>query len=102
MRPKLSEEEKKSKHISGRVTKKDFEKINNLRGKMKPLAWLIETALRKPPRLIPEINQKAWAELARVSANLNQISKKLNQGSGELDQARAEISELRKKLIGVL
>lgn len=32
------------------------------------------------PRPIPEINQLAWAELARTAANLNQLTLHANQG----------------------
>ena len=101
-RKNLSPKLLKSKNISGRLTESDFKKIENRRGKMKPLAWLIETALRKPPRIIPPINQKAWADLGKSLGNLNQIAKHFNQGAGDLDAARAQVAELRKKLIGVL
>lgn len=65
--------------------------------------WLRTLALnRKLPRPIPEINREAWAELARVAANLNQLTRHFNQGGGDLDAAMGEVAELRNKLIGVI
>jgi len=69
--------------------------------------WIRTKALkRKLPRAIPEINRKAWADLARSLGNLNQIAKHLNQGGGDLagavatvEQIRAEVQKLRQQLI---
>ena len=71
--------------------------------------WIRTKALkRKLPRAIPEINRKAWADLARSLGNLNQIAKHLNQGGGDLPgavdqvkQIRAEVQNLRSDLLGV-
>ena len=40
-------------------------------------------ALKAPPRVVPEVNREAWAELARVSSNLNQAMAAYNK-SGNL------------------
>jgi septal ring factor EnvC (AmiA/AmiB activator) len=98
MRPKLSDEERKIKIISGRLTKIDSDEINKRRGKMKPLAWLIETALRESPTIIPELNQEAFAELGKIGKNINQIAKNFNQGNGDLARAMSEIEKVRKEI----
>jgi len=62
-------------------------------------------ALKAPPRVVPEINREAWAELARVSANLNQAMAAYNK-SGDLKAGpaikgvRDAVAALRLSMIG--
>jgi len=69
-------------------------------------AYLRGTALQAQPPKIPEINRKAWAELARLAANLNQHQHAINEGRalpGEVDltEIRAAVDGLRRELLGV-
>lgn len=65
--------------------------------------YLRAAAFETLPTPIPEINRQAWAELARVGANLNQVAKQLNEGSRLADLAGDAVEvlrELRLALIG--
>ena len=59
------------------------------------------------PPTIPQINREAWANLARVAANLNQYQQAINAGTvhghpPELIQALAElVQKLRDELLGI-
>ena len=62
-----------------------------------------------PKKRIPELNQKAYSELARSAANLNQISRNLNMlwqsgglpGLAEIEEIKLELFNFRIKLIGM-
>ncbi|MBA3002487.1 MAG: MobC family plasmid mobilization relaxosome protein [Desulfurivibrio sp.] len=60
-----------------------------------------------PRRLVvPVLNQQAWSDLARVSANLNQIAHRLHlagleAGPGpELDEISQALADFRRRLLG--
>jgi hypothetical protein len=69
--------------------------------------WLRTRALkRRLPRAIPEVNQQAWASLARVSGNLNQLARAINEGRADrpavdLAELRRLVDDLRRELIGL-
>ena len=69
--------------------------------------WLRTRALkRRLPRAIPEINREAWADLARVSGNLNQYMRAVNEGRADrpavnLAELRRLVDDLRRELIGL-
>lgn len=52
------------------------------------------------PPTIPEINRQAWANLARVAANLNQYQQAINAGTahGHLPEVIQELAGLVQKL----
>ncbi|HDR9165939.1 plasmid mobilization protein [Burkholderia vietnamiensis] len=65
--------------------------------------YLRAAAFETLPTPIPELNREAWADLARVGANLNQIAKQLNEGSRLAEMAGETLTvlrELRQALIG--
>lgn len=74
----------------------------------KPLATYIAlAALQHPlPRAVPEVNRKAYAELARVAANLNQWMHAINAGQlptvdkPMIARAIVQMRELRAALLG--
>ena len=74
---------------------------------MTPAQWLREAALsrRLPSPPVPPINREQYAELARLSANLNQLAKASNEGRAVtvndalLQRLSAETSKLRLALI---
>ena len=59
------------------------------------------------PPTIPQINREAWANLARVAANLNQYQQAINAGTvhghpPEVIQELAElVQKLRAELLGI-
>lgn len=74
---------------------------------MTPAQWLRQAALsrRLPSPPVPMINRAQYAELARLSANLNQLAKAANEGRAVtvndalLQRLSAETSKLRLALI---
>lgn len=75
---------------------------------MTPAQWLREAALsrRLPSPPVPPINREQYAELARLSANLNQLAKLANSGQpvtvadALLQRLADEVGRLRLALIG--
>lgn len=74
---------------------------------MTPTAWMRRAALSRAPlrAVVPVINRKAYAELARLAANLNQITRAANEGRVSLSPAlfellRKEVQQLRLELLG--
>ena len=75
---------------------------------MAPAQWLREAALsrRLPSPPVPAINREQYAELARLSANLNQLAKLANSGQpvavadALLQRLAGEVGRLRLALIG--
>jgi hypothetical protein len=75
---------------------------------MTPAQWLREAALsrRLPSPPVPAVNREQYAELARLSANLNQLTRLANSGQpvvvadGLLHRLAEEVSTLRLALLG--
>ncbi len=75
-----------------------------------PAQWLREAALsrRLPSPPVPAINREQYAELARLSANLNQLAHAANAGQpvmvadALLQRLAGEVGRLRLALIGVV
>ena len=71
--------------------------------------WLREAALtrRLPSPPVPEINRAQYAELARLSSNLNQLTRIANEGRNVtvnvrlLERLDVEVGRLRQALLGV-
>lgn len=76
---------------------------------MPPAQWLREAALTRnlPSPPVAPINREQYAELARLSANLNQLARLANEGDrvtvddGLLKRVATETRRLRLALIGV-
>lgn len=76
---------------------------------LSPAQWLREAALsrRLPPPPVPEINRQEYAELARLSGNLNQLTHLANSGQSVvvadalLERLSAEVRQLRQALLGL-
>ena len=76
---------------------------------MPPAQWLREAALsrRLPSPPVPAANRQQYAELARLSANLNQLAHGANIGQNVavndalLLRLAGEVSRLRLALLGV-
>ena len=75
---------------------------------MTPAQWLREAALsrRLPSPPVPPINREQYAELARLSGNLNQLAHAANIGQNVavndalLQRLAGEVGRLRLALIG--
>jgi hypothetical protein len=76
---------------------------------MTPAQWLREAALARslPSPPVAAINREQYAELARLSANLNQLAKLANEGArvtvakSLLIAIGAETTQLRLALLGI-
>lgn len=76
---------------------------------MTPAHWLREAALsrRLPSPPVAAINREQYAELARLSGNLNQLTRLANSGQNVviadalLQRLAAEVGRLRLALLGV-
>ncbi len=76
---------------------------------MSPAQWLREAALsrRLPSPPVAAVNREQYAELARLSANLNQLTRLANEGGkvtiadGLLRRMLAETKHLRSSLLGL-
>ena len=63
---------------------------------------------RRPriPRVVPEVNQAAWRDLAQALGNLNQLARHANEGRIEgdlapvLEDLRTQVVSLRAALLG--
>lgn len=92
--------------VTCRLTDAEAEHIDRVRGAITRGEWLRRAALGKLPRIVPEINREAWAELARTAANLNQYQRAVNQGQVpaapfDLVELRAQVQQLRAAMIGI-
>lgn len=104
-------EEQRRHGISCRVNDAELALIDQRRGKVSRGEWLRLAALSKPPRIVPEVNKVAWADLARAAGNLNQLARAINEGrwpveNGPSAQAtimkmRAQLDAVRASLIGL-
>ena len=74
-----------------------------------PADWLRQAGLsrRLPSPPVPAINREHYAELARLSGNLNQLTRLANSGQpvsvadGLLQRLIGEVSQLRRALLGL-
>lgn len=97
--------------IGVRVSAAEYEALRERAAHMgmTPAQYLREAALsrRLPSPPVPAVNREQYAELARLSANLNQLMRAVNSGrpvtvDAELLAAVAnEVRRLRLALIGV-
>lgn len=103
--PKPKPPEEQRRHgVSCRVNDAEISLIDQRRGKVSRGEWLRLAALSKPPRIVPEINKVAWADLARAAGNLNQLSRAINEGRWPVKDgpsAQATIMEMRAQLDAV-
>ncbi len=99
-------EEVRTNRVSVYLTDAELTDLDGRRAGVGRGAWLRRAGLDKKLRLpVPELNRQAWADLARVAANLNQAMKAINAGEVKnLDSAVVEelfdqVQRLRRELI---
>jgi hypothetical protein len=110
-RPKADPAAVRSATIGVRVSASEY---NSLRAKaahmhMSPAQWLREAALTRklPSPPVAAVNRQQYAELARLSANLNQLARLANEGrrvtiaDGLLVRLSTEARKLRLALLGI-
>lgn len=71
--------EKRQHCVSVRMNSVELDELDKRRGRMRRGTYVRQSLLGSPPPIIPEINRKAYSELARSASNLNQIALRLNQ-----------------------
>lgn len=104
-------EELRVHSVSCRLTDAELADLDERRGKVARGEWLRLAALSTPPRIVPELNATAWAELARTASNLNQLTRALHEGRWEATDAAAanaalvtlshRLQAVRAQLIGL-
>lgn len=109
-KPKQASEQRRHP-VSCRLTDAELARLDALRGQVSRGAWMRLAALGKPPRIVPEVNKVAWADLARAAGNLNQITRAINEGrlpvkdvpsvGKAVMEVRAQLNAVRGLLIGL-
>lgn len=71
-------------------------------------AYMRLAALNRLPPTIPEVNRRAWLELARLAGNLNQHQRAINEGridssisAEDIASLRGVVDALRRELVGM-
>lgn len=101
-KPLASDVKRTAAQVSIRLNAGELALLDSLRGKRARGEWMRLASLAVLPPVIPEINAKTYAELARSAGNLNQIARYLNAGKAvEAAEISAALSEFRQKLLGV-
>ncbi len=109
-RPRLDPARVRAVTIGVRVSPQELAALQTKAARMgiTPAQWLRHAALdrRLPPAPVPAVNREQYAELARLSANLNQLAWHANRGDAVnvdgdlLRRLGAEVRQLRLALIG--
>lgn len=102
--PRPNPKTKRTNRVSVYFSDSEYEVIIDKVGNKKLISdFLRNLGLGKKASrvVIPEINSKAYSELARTAANLNQVAKAINTGeSVDIDQIEKILKELRFAIIG--
>ncbi len=109
-RPKGDPAAVRASTIGVRVSPSEYAALRDKSAQMgvTPAQWLRQAALsrRLPSPPVPAINRSVYADLARLSANLNQLAWHANRGESVhvdadlLRQLAFEVRQLRLALIG--
>lgn len=91
--------------VACRLTDAELARVDAARGGVPRGEYLRLAALRRPPRVVPELNRTAWAELARLSGNLNQAMRAVHAGHMatppvDLAALRQAVEDVRLALLG--
>ena len=87
--------------ISVRLSQREDAELDRRRGAQQRGRFIRNLFLGRPePKQIPEINRKAYIELARTASNLNQISRALNRGDRViLEELIRELQAFRREML---
>ena len=103
----LHPEDKRGHCVSVRLNSRELALLDGKRGQFQRGEWLRIAALDQLPPTVPELNVRAWSELARLAVNLNQAQASINRGDCDnhhvelLDYLRDAVATLRRELVGV-
>lgn len=96
-----SDIEKRRHCISVYMNSDELKRMNKQRGKVRRGTYLRQIFNGSLPAMVPEVNQKAYSELARSASNLNQIAHHLNiDDHVEMQETLDALRDFRLKLIG--
>jgi hypothetical protein len=95
--------------VSVRLNPAELAELDSARTgvKMQRGEYLRNASIGKLPPTVPEINQEAWTNLARVAGNLNQYQQRINEGLATghpaevIDELRDCVKSLRRELLGI-
>lgn len=99
--------DKRGHCVSVRLNGRELAQLDVQRGRFQRGEWVRMAALDQLPPTVPEANVQAWAELARLAANLNQAQTSINRGDTDshqvelLQDLREAVATLRRELVGV-
>ena len=99
--------DKRGHCVSVRLNGRELAQLDVQRGRFQRGEWLRMAALDQLPPTVPEPNVQAWAELARLAANLNQAQSSINRGDTYshqvelLEDLREAVAALRRGLVGM-
>lgn len=87
--------------VSVRLSPQENAELDRRRGAQQKGRFIRNLFLGRPePKQIPEINRKAYIELARAAANLNQIARALNRGDQIImEDLIRELQEFRRAML---
>ena len=69
-------------------------------------AYMRETAIGNPPRVIPSVNRSQWIALSRLASNLNQLAYEAHLGrfhsetEGVIKDTQQILKDVRNMLVG--
>ncbi|MHB1115173.1 plasmid mobilization relaxosome protein MobC [Sideroxydans sp.] len=96
-----SVEEVRSHQVKVMLNDEELRLLDDIRGRLSRAEVLRYLLMNKMPPAIPALNQTAWTELSRASANLNQLVRHLNTGGAlDVEQIIVMLDQLRAALIG--
>lgn len=89
--------------VSCRMNPEELQLLDDRRGKYARGEYLRMAFLKElPPQPPPEINRKAWANLAKVTGNLATLATAMRAGGHvDLEEITQELKEFRNQLIGM-
>ena len=87
--------------VSVRLSPQENAELDRRRGAQQRGRFIRNLFLGRPePKQIPEINRKAYIEMAKAASNLNQISRALNRGDKIiLEELIRELQEFRRAML---
>ena len=96
-----SEKALRRRCVSVRLSPQENAELDQRRGAQQRGRFMRNLFLgRAEPKQIPEINRKAYIELARSAVNLNQIARALNRGDRIiLEELIRELQEFRRSML---
>jgi hypothetical protein len=103
----LPVEDKRGHCVSVRLNGRELAQLDAQRGRFQRGEWLRMAALDQLPPSVPEANAQAWAELGRLTVNLDQAQASIRRGDADGHQVEllkdlcAAVATLRRELVGV-